>query len=166
MAGCRLGVPKSKFVGCSRDSGNHGFHSLAGMSEQEFDARLYERASTVPVIHPESTVMSEVPMVKKRPRRPNCVFRSIRSRIGIEVRSAIRIHSINRELNFFYCFLTRFFGAFHCRGIFPQGLSLRNPLCELCTSLSKIASAVVGISIRPCHLSTRNRLITIVLLCP
>ncbi|MCT6477926.1 hypothetical protein MTR50_24860, partial [Escherichia coli] len=32
----------------------------------------------------------------------NCVFRSIRSRIGIEVRSAIRIHSINRELNFFY----------------------------------------------------------------
>lgn len=29
-----------------------------------------------------------------------CVFRSIRSRIGIEVRSAIRIHSINRELNF------------------------------------------------------------------
>ncbi|MGT7018635.1 DUF3987 domain-containing protein, partial [Escherichia coli] len=33
-----------------------------------------------------------------------CVFRSIRSRIGIEVRSAIRIHSINRELNFFYRF--------------------------------------------------------------
>uniref|UniRef100_UPI001EFBB491 twin-arginine translocation signal domain-containing protein n=1 Tax=Salmonella enterica TaxID=28901 RepID=UPI001EFBB491 len=33
---------------------------------------------------------------------PVCVFRSIRSRIGIEVRSAIRIHSINRELNFFY----------------------------------------------------------------
>ncbi|MCQ7912266.1 hypothetical protein NP289_17955, partial [Salmonella enterica] len=26
----------------------------------------------------------------------DCVFRSIRSRIGIEVRSAIRIHSINR----------------------------------------------------------------------
>ncbi|WP_216087031.1 hypothetical protein, partial [Shigella sonnei] len=44
-----------------------------------------------------------------------CVFRSIRSRIGIEVRSAIRIHSINRELNFFYRFLTRFFAAFHCR---------------------------------------------------
>ncbi|EMB8071492.1 hypothetical protein, partial [Shigella sonnei] len=43
-----------------------------------------------------------------------CVFRSIRSRIGIEVRSAIRIHSINRELNFFYRFLTRFFAAFHC----------------------------------------------------
>ncbi|WP_283769621.1 JAB domain-containing protein, partial [Escherichia coli] len=43
----------------------------------------------------------------------NCVFRSIRSRIGIEVRSAIRIHSINRELNFFYRFLTRFFAAFH-----------------------------------------------------
>ncbi|EKM3464298.1 TPA: hypothetical protein J1W43_004705 [Escherichia coli] len=44
---------------------------------------------------------------------PACVFRSIRSRIGIEVRSAIRIHSINRELNFFYRFLTRFFDAFH-----------------------------------------------------
>ncbi|HFL4961185.1 TPA: hypothetical protein ACG349_004945 [Escherichia coli] len=49
-----------------------------------------------------------------------CVFRSIRSRIGIEVRSAIRIHSINRELNFFYRFLTRFCAAFHYRGIFPQ----------------------------------------------
>ena len=55
-----------------------------------------------------------------------CVFRSIRSRIGIEVRSAIRIHSINRELNFFYRFLTRFFAAFHYRGIFPQGLSLKD----------------------------------------
>ncbi|WP_222029675.1 hypothetical protein, partial [Escherichia coli] len=43
----------------------------------------------------------------------SCVFRSIRSRIGIEVRSAIRIHSINRELNFFYRFLTRFCAAFH-----------------------------------------------------
>ena len=52
--------------------------------------------------------------------RGACVFRSIRSRIGIEVRSAIRIHSINRELNFFYRFLTRFFAAFHYRGIFPQ----------------------------------------------
>ncbi|MGI5758552.1 hypothetical protein ACRYKN_28225, partial [Escherichia coli] len=47
------------------------------------------------------------------PDDPRCVFRSIRSRIGIEVRSAIRIHSINRELNFFYRFLTRFFAAFH-----------------------------------------------------
>ncbi|WP_258876504.1 PilI type IV pilus biogenesis protein [Salmonella enterica] len=53
-------------------------------------------------------------------RKGSCVFRSIRSRIGIEVRSAIRIHSINRELNFFYRFLTRFFAAFHYRGIFPQ----------------------------------------------
>ncbi len=53
-------------------------------------------------------------------RLTGCVFRSIRSRIGIEVRSAIRIHSINRELNFFYRFLTRFFAAFHYRGIFPQ----------------------------------------------
>ncbi|EHR8284123.1 transposase [Escherichia coli] len=43
----------------------------AGMSEQELDARLYERTSTVPVIYPESTVMSETPVVKKRPRRPN-----------------------------------------------------------------------------------------------
>lgn len=37
----------------------------AGMSEQELDARLYEWVSTVPVIHPESTVMSEPPVVKK-----------------------------------------------------------------------------------------------------
>ncbi|ENM6788361.1 transposase, partial [Escherichia coli] len=42
-----------------------------GMSEQELDARLYERTSTVPVIYPERTVMSETPVVKKRPRRPN-----------------------------------------------------------------------------------------------
>ncbi|OSK21121.1 putative transposase, partial [Escherichia coli M056] len=41
------------------------------MTEQELDARLYERASTVPAIHPESTVMSKTPVVKKRPRRPN-----------------------------------------------------------------------------------------------
>ncbi|EPD6564014.1 transposase, partial [Escherichia coli] len=31
----------------------------------------YERTSTVPVIYPERTVMSETPVVKKRPRRPN-----------------------------------------------------------------------------------------------
>lgn len=49
-----------------------------------------------------------------------CVFRSIRSRIGIEVRSTIRIYSINRELNFSYCFLTSFFVAFHCQFIFPH----------------------------------------------
>lgn len=55
-----------------------------------------------------------------RDKTESCVFHSIRSRIGIEVRSAIRIHSINRELNFFYRFLTRFFAAFHYRGIFPQ----------------------------------------------
>ncbi|MEH6045263.1 hypothetical protein PVV47_15605, partial [Salmonella enterica subsp. enterica serovar London] len=51
--------------------------------------------------------------VNDKPEHGQCVFRSIRSRIGIEVRSAIRIHSINRELNFFYRFLTRFFAAFH-----------------------------------------------------
>ena len=60
------------------------------------------------------------PVIKHKAGLLNCVFRSIRSRIGIEVRSAIRIHSINRELNFFYRFLTRFFAAFHYRGIFPQ----------------------------------------------
>ncbi|HBM0098451.1 TPA: transposase, partial [Salmonella enterica subsp. enterica serovar Blitta] len=43
----------------------------SGMSEQELDARLYGRVSTVPVMLTESTVMSEVPVVKKRPRRPN-----------------------------------------------------------------------------------------------
>ena len=43
----------------------------AGMSERELDARLYGSASTVPVVLTESTVMSEVPVVKKRPRRPN-----------------------------------------------------------------------------------------------
>lgn len=70
-------------------------------------AEIHERSRT----HNSITVTVSV---------DNCVFRSIRSRIGIEVRSAIRIHSINRELNFFYRFLTRFFAAFHYRGIFPQ----------------------------------------------
>ncbi|WP_213090871.1 hypothetical protein, partial [Escherichia coli] len=60
----------------------------------------------------KSTTRYHLPYVLNR----KCVFRSIRSRIGIEVRSAIRIHSINRELNFFYRFLTRFFAAFHYRG--------------------------------------------------
>ncbi len=41
------------------------------MSEQELDACLYGQFSTVPVVRPESTVISEAPMVKKRPRRPN-----------------------------------------------------------------------------------------------
>ncbi len=48
----------------------------------------------------------------------DCVFRSIRSRIGIEVRSAIRIHSINRELNFFYRFFNAFFRCFPLPGDF------------------------------------------------
>ncbi|EIB2579355.1 transposase, partial [Salmonella enterica] len=43
----------------------------AGMSEQELDANLYGQLSTVPAVCPESTFMSEVPVVKKRPRRPN-----------------------------------------------------------------------------------------------
>ncbi|ENY9582881.1 IS66-like element accessory protein TnpA, partial [Escherichia coli] len=43
----------------------------AGMSERELDARLYGSASTVSVVLTESTVMPEVPVVKKRPRRPN-----------------------------------------------------------------------------------------------
>ncbi|MED8912295.1 DUF2726 domain-containing protein [Escherichia coli] len=43
----------------------------AGMSEQELDACLYGQFSTVPVVRPESTVISETPVVKKRPRRPN-----------------------------------------------------------------------------------------------
>ncbi|EGI16284.1 putative IS orf [Escherichia coli M605] len=37
----------------------------AGMSERELDARLYGNASTVPAVLTESTVMSEVPVVKK-----------------------------------------------------------------------------------------------------
>ncbi len=41
------------------------------MSEQELDACLYGQFSTVPVVRPESTVISEAPVVKKRPRRPN-----------------------------------------------------------------------------------------------
>lgn len=43
----------------------------AGMSERELDDRLYGSASTGPVVLAESPVKSEVPVVKKRPRRPN-----------------------------------------------------------------------------------------------
>ena len=70
--------------------------------------------------YPEEFKIEAVKQVVDRGYSVACVFRSIRSRIGIEVRSAIRIHSINRELNFFYRFLTRFCAAFHYRGIFPQ----------------------------------------------
>ncbi|MDA5570827.1 hypothetical protein PIG48_28380, partial [Escherichia coli] len=62
---------------------------------------------------PDSECVFAVVLTRGDVRHIACVFRSIRSRIGIEVRSAIRIHSINRELNFFYRFLTRFFAAFH-----------------------------------------------------
>ncbi|MWP55307.1 IS66 family insertion sequence element accessory protein TnpB, partial [Escherichia coli] len=73
VAGRRLGVPKSTVCGLFARFQKSGLSwpLPAGMSEQELDARLYERASTVPVIHPESTVMSKTPVVKKRPRRPN-----------------------------------------------------------------------------------------------
>ncbi|ENT7595553.1 IS66-like element accessory protein TnpA, partial [Shigella sonnei] len=73
VAGRRLGVPKSTV--CSmfvrfRKAGL-SWPLPAGMSERELDARLYGSASTVPVVLTESTVMPEVPGVKKRPRRPN-----------------------------------------------------------------------------------------------
>ena len=73
VAGRRLGVPKSTVCGLFARFRKSGLSwpLPAGMSEQELDARLYERASSVPVIHPESTVMSKTPVVKKRPRRPN-----------------------------------------------------------------------------------------------
>ncbi len=41
------------------------------MSEQELDACLYGQFSTRPAVRPESTVISEAPAVKKRPRRPS-----------------------------------------------------------------------------------------------
>lgn len=73
VAGRRLGVPKSTVCGLFARFRKSGLSwpLPAGMSEQELDARLYEKASTVPVIHPESTVMSGTPVVKKRQRRPN-----------------------------------------------------------------------------------------------
>ncbi len=73
VAGRRLGVPKSTvcsmFVRFRR--AGLSWPLPAGMSEQELDACLYGQFSTVPVVRPESTVISEAPMVKKRPRRPN-----------------------------------------------------------------------------------------------
>ncbi|EQA9106743.1 TA system toxin CbtA family protein [Escherichia coli] len=85
-------------------------HIEAGISLCDAVNFLVEKYALVRTDQPEFSACT----------RSQCVFRSIRSRIGIEVRSAIRIHSINRELNFFYRFLTRFFAAFHYRGIFPQ----------------------------------------------
>ncbi len=73
VAGRRLGVPKSTvcsmFVRFRR--AGLSWPLPAGMSEQELDACLYGQFSTVPVVRPESTVISEAPVVKKRPRRPN-----------------------------------------------------------------------------------------------
>ena len=79
VAGRRLGVPKSTVCGLFVRFRKAGLSwpLPAGMSERELDARLYGRASTVPVIHPESTVISETPVVKKRPRRSSfpCEFK-------------------------------------------------------------------------------------------
>lgn len=73
VAGRRLGVPKSTACGMFMRFRKAGLSwpLPAGMSERELDARLYGSASTVPVVLTENTVMSEVPVVKKRPRRPN-----------------------------------------------------------------------------------------------
>ncbi|EJE3974891.1 transposase [Escherichia coli] len=73
VAGRRLGVPKSTVCGLFARFRKSGLSwpLPVGMSEQELDARLYERTSTVHVIYPERTVMSETPVAKKRPRRPN-----------------------------------------------------------------------------------------------
>ena len=69
VAGRRLGVPKSTvcsmFVRFRR--AGLSWPLPAGMSEQELDACLYGQFSTVPVVRPESTVISEAPVVKKRP---------------------------------------------------------------------------------------------------
>ena len=72
-AGRRLGVPKSTVCGMFVRFRKAGLSwpLPAGMSEWELDACLYGNASTVPVVLTESTIMSEVPVVKKRPRRPN-----------------------------------------------------------------------------------------------
>lgn len=92
--------------------------------------RLSEVVDTLLVLQKNHRIRFDIWQVVKRDHAIisffDCVFRSIRSRICIEVRSAIRILSINRELNFFYRFLTRFFDAFHYRGVFPQGLSLKD----------------------------------------
>ncbi|EOP9009175.1 IS66-like element accessory protein TnpA, partial [Escherichia coli] len=73
VAGRRLGVPKSTVCGMFVRFRKAGLSwpLPASMSERELDACLYGSASTVPVVLTENTVMSEVPVVKKRPRRPN-----------------------------------------------------------------------------------------------
>ncbi|SUF94484.1 IS66 family transposase orfA [Salmonella enterica] len=76
VAGRRLGVPKSTV--CSMFvrfcKAGLSWPLPAGMSERELDARLYGSASTVPVVLTESTVMPELPGVRKRPRRPNFLY--------------------------------------------------------------------------------------------
>lgn len=73
VAGRRLGVPKSTvcsmFVRFRR--AGLSWPLPAGMSEQELDACLYGQFSTVPVVRPESTVISEAPVVKNVPGGPN-----------------------------------------------------------------------------------------------
>ncbi|HAW1878530.1 TPA: transposase [Escherichia coli] len=73
VVGHCLGVPKLTVCGMFVRFRKAGLSwpLPAGMSERELDARLYGSASTVPVVLTESTVIPEVPVVKKRPRRPN-----------------------------------------------------------------------------------------------
>ena len=65
--GHRLGVTKSKDCGMFVRFRRAGLSWAlpADMSEQELDACLYGQFPTVPAVRPESTVISEAPVVKK-----------------------------------------------------------------------------------------------------
>ncbi|MDI0569938.1 hypothetical protein NEO03_25600, partial [Escherichia coli] len=90
------------------DLGKHSFHIHC--QDKSGNALLRKKFTRTKLMQFLSTCPSSVVVMEAcagahfMARRISCVFRSIRSRIGIEVRSAIRIHSINRELNFFYRF--------------------------------------------------------------
>ncbi len=99
VAGRRLGVPKSTVCGLFARFRKSGLSwpLPAGMSVQELDARLYERTSTVPVIYPERTVISETPVVKKRPRRPNFPYEFKIALVEQSLRPGACVAQIARE---------------------------------------------------------------------
>ncbi|HAK1939290.1 TPA: transposase, partial [Salmonella enterica] len=69
----------------------------AGMSEQELDACLYGQFSTVPAVRPESTVIYEAPVVKKRPRRPNFPYEFKIALVELSLQPGACVAQIARE---------------------------------------------------------------------
>ncbi|ELO4939549.1 transposase [Escherichia coli] len=126
VAGRRLGVPKSTVCGMFVRFRKAGFSwSLpAGMPERELDARLYGSASTVPVVLTENTVMSEVPMVKKHPRRPNFPYEFKIALVEQSLQSGACVAQIARENGINDNLLFNWRHQYRKGGLLPSGKNM------------------------------------------